>query len=56
VSLGIAGVDFQGLMKNFNAPDVMSQVTRGAASVAQDLRASVIEHDRMVGSAQTHQK
>lgn len=46
--LGIAGVDFQGLVKNFNTPDVMPQIAQGAAGVAQDLGASVIKRDRLV--------
>ena len=50
--LRIAGVDFQGLMKNFNATSVVPQVAQGAACVAQNLGAAVIQLDCMAGCVQ----
>ena len=48
MSLGIAGVDFQGMVKHFNAPGVLPQVAQCAARATQDFRAPVIKPDRMV--------
>ena len=52
MSLGITWVDLQGLMQNFNAPVMMSQVAQGAAGIAQYLGASVIKSNCVFSGAE----